>query len=274
MTDIRQHKKYANYLKSLNWIVEEKDGVQYFIKKLFFLSMIKVQRPKKISYEEIKKLSKKHRAFQVIIEPNSFKEADSLVDNGWQVGFPFIPSKTVFVDLKKSEKKILDNFSKDTRYSIRKSEHVKVFEEADLGKFRNLWKKSVNIKRHVLKQKEINALRKSFGKDSLFLTAEDPSSAEAGGISGAIFMVAGDVGYYWYGFVGKEGRKKLSQYKVLWEGIKWAKSRGAKTFDMEGIFDERFPIPAWRGFTKFKKGFGGKVVKYPGAYQKTLLPFK
>jgi lipid II:glycine glycyltransferase (peptidoglycan interpeptide bridge formation enzyme) len=42
---------------------------------------------------------------------------------------------------------------------------------------------------------------------------------------------------------------------------------------MEGIFDERFPIPAWRGFTKFKKGFGGKITKYPGAYQKIILPF-
>jgi len=270
MTDIRQHRKYANYLESLNWIVEEKDGVKYFIKKILFFSVMKVQRPKKINLKHIEKLAKKYRAFQVVIEPRTFKEADELINppagGGWQLGFPFIPSKTVFVDLKKSEKKIFENFTKDTRYSVRKSENVEVSEEPDLTKFRKLWKKSVNIKRHVLKQKEINALHENFGKDSLFLTAEN-------GISGAIFLVAGDVGYYWYGFVGKTGRKKLSQYKVLWEGIKWARARGAKTFDMEGIFDERFPLPAWRGFTKFKKGFGGRVEKFPGAYQKTISPF-
>lgn len=265
MSDIRQHKKYADYLTSLNWIVEKRGGVQYFFKKILFFSAMKVQRPKKIDLIHIQKLAKKNKAFQIVIEPQTFKEADLLIKKGWKLEFPFIPSKTIFVDLKGSEKKIFEKFTKDTRYSIRKSENINIHEENNLKKFRKLWKKSVNIKRHILSGKELAALKENFGKDSLFLLAE-------GGISGAIFLVAGDMGYYWYGFVGKEGRRKLSQYKVLWEGIKWAKARGAKAFDMEGIYDERFPIPAWLGFTKFKKGFGGRVKTFPGAYQKTILP--
>lgn len=266
MNDIRQNKNYANYLKRQNWIVEEKDGVYYYIKKFLFISAIKVQRPKKIDLKYLNLLLKKYRAFQVSIEPKTFAEADKLIEKGWKVNSPFIPSKTVILDLRKSEKNIYESFNKDTRYSIRKSERVNIYEEDDLEKFRNYWKRSVNIKRYVLKTKQMNDLKETFGKDSLFLIAGN-------GSSGGIFLVAGDVGYYWYGFVNEEGRKSLSQYKVLWEGIKWAKTRKAKYFDMEGIFDDRFPITAWLGFTKFKKGFGGSIEKFPGSYQKIILPF-
>lgn len=266
MTDIRQNKKYSEYLKKQNWIVEEKDGVYYYIKKILFFSACKVQRPAKIDLKHIEFLAKKYRAFQVSIEPRTFKEADMLIKKGWQVNSPFIPSKTVILKLNMSDKKLYESFNKDTRYSIRKSESLSVGVEKDLNKFREYWKNSVDLKRHVLTVKQMGDLAEVFGDDCLFLVAED-------GISGGIFLVAGDVGYYWYGFVNKVGRKKLSQYKVLWEGIKWAKGRGAKHFDMEGIFDERFPIPAWRGFTKFKKGFGGSVKKFPASYQKIIIPF-
>lgn len=264
-TDIRQNEKYSQYLKSQNWIVEKKDGVFYYIKKLFFISMIKVQRPKKIDLDYIEKLVKKHRAVQVFIEPKTFKEANGLINKGWQVNFPFLPSKTVILNLTKPEKEIYESFTKDTRYSVRKSERVVLYDEANLEKFRKYWRNSVDIKRHVLKTRQMEDLEKAFGKDCRFVLADN-------GISGAIFLVAGNVGYYWYGFVSKEGRSKLSQYSVLWEGIKWAKGRGAKYFDMEGIFDERFPIPKWKGFSKFKKGFGGSVEKFPAAYQKIFMP--
>ncbi|OGM31404.1 hypothetical protein A2803_05475 [Candidatus Woesebacteria bacterium RIFCSPHIGHO2_01_FULL_44_21] len=267
MTDIRQNRKYAEYLKLQNWIVEEHDGVFYYIKKILFFSVMKLQRPREINYKEIKRLNKKYRAVQVIIEPWSTKEAKELIKKGWQQVDPFIPSKTIILDLSKSEEKIYDSFDKDTRYSIRRMQNVagSMEECKDINLFRKYWKAAVDYKRHVLSTKQLEDLKRIFTKDSLFLIADD-------GVSGGIFLVAGDVGYYWYGFVDKEGRKKLSQYKVLWEGIKWARSRSAKYFDMEGIYDERFPIPTWQGFTKFKLGFGGKVVKYPGAYQKIVLP--
>lgn len=266
MTDIRQNEKYVEYMKSQKWIVEERDGVYYFIKKIFFIALMKVQRPKKVDLNFISELVKKYRIYQVYIEPRTFKEADILIKKGWQVNFPFLPSKTVILDLAKPQTALYESFTKDTRYEIRKSEKVNIRDENDTNKFWKYWKSAVNIKRYVLKEAQINALKDAFGKDCKFMVAED-------GISGAIFLVAGDVGYYWYGFVNKTGRKKLSQYSVLWEGIKWAKSRGAKHFDMEGIFDERFPIPAWRGFTKFKKGFGGEIKKFPAAYKKTIMPF-
>ena len=268
ITDIRQNPNYANYMKTKSWTVVEKDGVYYYIKKILFFALMKVQRPEEIRYKDIEILRKKYKILQIFLEPNTFKEADRLIKKNWKIAFPFVPSKTIFVNLDRPEKKIYEQMTKDTRYSIRKvqSSKLKIKNCEDFIKFRKSWKAAVDFKRYVLSVKDMQDLKKSFGKDSLFILAEN-------GSAGGIFLRAKDTGYYWYGFVSKFGRKNLSQYQVVWEGIKWAKKRGAKYLDMEGIFDERFPIPAWRGFTHFKKGFGGKIKKFPGAYKKMFLPF-
>jgi lipid II:glycine glycyltransferase (peptidoglycan interpeptide bridge formation enzyme) len=96
---------------------------------------------------------------------------------------------------------------------------------------------------------------------------------DANDTSGAIFIVADNMGYYWQAFTNKQGRQSLAQYKIVWEGILWAKKRGARVFDFEGIFDERFPNKSWQGFTHFKKSFGEDEVNYPGCFVKNLLPF-
>jgi lipid II:glycine glycyltransferase (peptidoglycan interpeptide bridge formation enzyme) len=69
-----------------------------------------------------------------------------------------------------------------------------------------------------------------------------------------------------------EGRSTLSQYTLLWNGILWAKKNGYKIFDFEGIFDPRFPDKNWKGFTHFKRSFGGEEVIYPGCYTKLRFP--
>lgn len=90
--------------------------------------------------------------------------------------------------------------------------------------------------------------------------------------AGAIFLLADSIAYYWQAFTSKGGRGKLTQYKIVWEGILWAKKMGAKVFDFEGIYDERFPNKSWLGFTHFKKSFGGYEVEYPGAFIKNRIP--
>ncbi len=77
--------------------------------------------------------------------------------------------------------------------------------------------------------------------------------------------------YYWQAFTGTFGRKNQTQYKIVWEGVLWAKKKGVKVFDFEGIYDERFPNKSWRGFTHFKKSFGGYEVEYPGAFVKNSI---
>ncbi len=269
MKDIRQTSEYANYLSKIGWNIEKIDGTYIFIKKFPFIgSVIKIQRPEKLSFAKIEKLAKKIRSFQIIIEPKNKSDQKKLKMNGFRLSkTPYLPSRTLRIDLTKSKEKIFNQLKKDCRYAIKKNENLefKNYELNDLEKFRNFWKEAVGIKRYVPPLSQLVEMKKSFKEDSLFLTTEN-------GESGAIFLNSGDISYYWQAFTNKVGRKKMYQYRIVWEGISWAKKKKAKLFDFEGIYDSRFPNKSWLGFTHFKKSFGGNEVEYPGCFVKNRLP--
>lgn len=261
--DIRQTKDYARHLEKLGWIVEEKDGIYYFIRKLPLIgSFLKLQRPKTIDLETINTLKKKHRVFKTIIEPNDEEQKTILINAKFkQSTSPYLPSKTVLLDLRKTEDELLNNFKKDVKYALRKTEKIKLSDVEDLAKFRNTWEKSVPFSRYVPSLKNLEVFKTCFDRNFLVLECKEYPA-------GAVFLIGDKTAYYWLAFTSKKGRKALIQYKIVWEGIKWSKKMGAKELDFEGIFDERFPLKSWHGFTHFKKSFGGVEKEYPGAFVK------
>jgi lipid II:glycine glycyltransferase (peptidoglycan interpeptide bridge formation enzyme) len=269
MKDIRQAPAYAKYLRNIGWTTRNINHTYYFIKKIPLLgSVVKLQRPEEIKIKDVLRLAEKHKAFSVIIEPKTELTAKYLVEVGFRPSkSPYLPTKTLQLDLTKTKKDLSNQLKKDARYSIRKAKELRArnCELGDIKKFRNAWKKAVSFKRYVPPVSQLKALKKSFGNNALFLKTETDSA-------GAIFLLADKIGYYWQAFSGQEGRRQLAQYELVWEGILWAKKQGAKVFDFEGIYDERFPNKRWKGFTHFKKSFGGHEVEYPGAFVKSLLP--
>ena len=276
MTDIRQSEEYGNYLKTLGWLIERIDETNYFIKKFPLVgSVLKVQRPGKIDFEVINKLSRKYRTFQVIIEPIDEPQAQTVKNAGYKLSkSPYLPSKTLELDLTKSREEILSQMKKDARLGIKKSGGIDVREVStkDLKNFYDNWKASVPLSRYTPSLNQLLNLKKSFGQNpALFLTSHNDVGKIIGG---AIFTRSShDIAYYWQGFTNSEGRSTLSQYSLVWKGILWAKSQNCKVFDFEGIYDSRFPNKSWLGFTHFKKSFGGNEILYPGAYIKNRLPF-
>ena len=269
MIDIRQTTQYASYLKKNGWIVERHAEIYYFIKKFPVIgSAIKIQRPEEIRIKKIVELAKKYRAFQIIYEPKNDLDAKYLQSCDYKLSkSPYLPSKTLHLDLTKAKEKILKQMKKDARHSIRKTKDLKTKElknKKEIEEFRNAWKKAVGLKRYIPSISQLIALKKSFSQNCLIIITKE-------GTSGAIFLVGDKTAYYWQAFTSIDGRRSLAQYKVVWEGILWAKKKGTKILDFEGIFDERFPNKRWLGFTHFKKSFGGSEVKYPGAYTKFSL---
>ena len=67
-----------------------------------------------------------------------------------------------------------------------------------------------------------------------------------------------------YAASSDSGNKNFAPTLLVWEAILLAKKLKLKAFDFEGIYDERFPKAAesWKGFTKFKEGFGGEKVVF------------
>jgi lipid II:glycine glycyltransferase (peptidoglycan interpeptide bridge formation enzyme) len=276
MIDIRQSIQYANYLKSQGWTVERINKTNYFIKKFSIIgSILKLQRPEKIDFDTINKLCRKYRVFQTIIESISTDQSQKLINNGFKLSkSPYLPSKTLQIDLRQSEKTILGHFKKDSRSAVKRGEvkNTKIIRTpSDIGKWHKAWKKSVNFMRYVPTFDTLINIRNNFDDNNhLFLASHNIVGRIIGG---ALFTkTSHGVAYYWYGFTNDEGRSTLSQYSLLWGGLLWAKKSGCKIFDFEGIYDSRFPNKSWLGFTHFKKSFGGVEVLYPGCYTKFRFP--
>jgi len=301
MIDIRQSQHYANYLKRLGWTVERIGEINYFIRRFPIVgSILKVQRPEEIRYDTIKQLCRKYHVFQVILEPKLMTPIENyhnlLLHHGFKLSkSPYLPTKTLQIDLTQSQKEIFKHFKKDAKSAIKKSfdsseastelsrtSSLRTNREVknaihqyssleDIIRWRDAWKNSVKFNRYVLPVGQLLNLRKSFpGSYSLFLASHNISGRITGGV--LFTRSLHDFAYYWYGFTNYEGRASLSQYSLLYHGILWAKRQGCKVFDFEGVYDPRFPNKGWFGFSHFKRSFGGYEVEYPGCYTKLRLP--
>jgi lipid II:glycine glycyltransferase (peptidoglycan interpeptide bridge formation enzyme) len=270
MTDLRQSSQYGRYMKQIGWQVEQLDGGQAFTKKIPLLgAFIKIQRPEKIPFSKIEKLAKKHRTFCVKIEPCNHGDTEKLRKHGYKEDkSPYAPPKTLQIDLTFPEKEILSQMKKDARYSIRKAKKNKLrLIKVSLKTFHRAWKKHNYRRLWIPPLKWLQALKNSFGKDFFQLTINDPPAA------GIILLKHDQTMYYYYAFSSREGQKLFAPYFLVWEGIKLAKKEVCQIFDFEGIEDPRFKsTKSWRGFTHFKKSFGGKEIEYPGSFKKYRLP--
>ncbi len=259
MSDLRQAPEYAQWMRSIGWQVENK----MFIKKLPLVPwpFIKIQRQKPpIDLAA----AKKYRAIQIKIEPAWGDETDYQ-----KLGFkpdkaPMLPSKTIWLDLRKSAKQLLKEMHYKTRYNLRKfSVEISIRRGDKLTnqqpkKFYLIYKQ--NCKKQRFWGLNFNQLKSWFNcfkkKAYLLLTPE----------GGLIIVIHDNVAYYSHNAATQEGRKKFIPTLLTWEAIKLAKKLGCRLFDFEGIDDKR-----WSGFTRFKKSFGGIEVEYRGSFSKWRL---
>jgi len=279
MSDVRQSKEYAQFIMLLGWQVEKLGQWHVFIKKFPLIgSLIKIQRiTPPIPFKEIEKLAQKHHAFQVVIEPATNHQ--SPITNHQPcyrpLKSPFIPTKTLVLDLKRTEQEIFALFTKNKRRDIRIAERNNLsVQEGTQKQFAELKKKSL-LKRFVLPLgagREIFPLLQAFGPQKAKILLAYPSRLSRKPripLAGTLLLFHDKIAYYWQAASTDEGKKLLAPTLLVWEAIKLAKKKDCEEFDFEGVYDERFPKnKSWIGFTKFKQGFGGKEVVYPAPLTK------
>ncbi|SRR5258708_250325 len=275
MKDIRQTSAWANYLTSIGWKVEHINNYYYFLKRLPILGyLLKVQRPYKIDLKAINKLSKKYKVYKTVIEPiNKFDNPSFKLSKSF-----YLPTKTLQIDLTRSQEQLLKSFSQKTRYNIHLAQrkNIQIIRSKDVNAFTKFWRENFERKRFpfLSQQKNVLALFKAFDKNADLLFAKNNQEI----IAGLLILRTRDIAYYMYAASNTLGRKLFAPTLLTWEAIKLAKNPPTggkcKVFDFDGIYDERFPLKSWIGFTKFKKGFGGKEIEYPGNFVKTKLRFR
>ncbi len=196
------------------------------------------------------------------------------------------PRTTVWIDLTPDEDIILARMKQKWRYNIRlagrKGVVVREGNEADLEKFIELM--------------QVTGERKTFGVHApdyyrtfwrLFASEEGRALlllAEYRGepLAGVMVGRVGRQAYYFYGASGNRHRNLMPSHLLQWEAMRWAKRQGCTRYDLWGVPDEvgidpTTPIPEpptgmW-GVWRFKRGFGGEIVRYVGAWDRAYYPF-
>jgi peptidoglycan pentaglycine glycine transferase (the first glycine) len=95
-----------------------------------------------------------------------------------------------------------------------------------------------------------------------------------------VFAV-GTTAAYISGASSSRHRNLMAPYAVQWAAIQWARSKGCIYYDLWGVPDadeaqleEEFADRSdglW-GVYRFKRGFGGDLVRYAGLWERPLHP--
>ncbi len=98
------------------------------------------------------------------------------------------------------------------------------------------------------------------------------ANVEGEPVAGLILVHFGPTAWYLHGMSRNRHRNRMPNHALQWAAMRWAKARGCTRYDMWGApFRFHAQDPMW-GVYRFKKGFGGRVVRTLGPWDWTPFP--
>jgi lipid II:glycine glycyltransferase (peptidoglycan interpeptide bridge formation enzyme) len=91
-------------------------------------------------------------------------------------------------------------------------------------------------------------------------------------LAGIFVTLLGQEGIYLYGASSNEGRQLMPNHLLQWEAMRWAKAQGATIYDLWGIAESEDPNDPMAGVYRFKRGWGGKMIRYIGSFDYIYSP--
>ncbi|MBI2676412.1 MAG: peptidoglycan bridge formation glycyltransferase FemA/FemB family protein [Candidatus Yanofskybacteria bacterium] len=228
----------------------------------------------------LKDLAEKEKSIFIKAEPLADNIAQVLAEHKFKKSKKEIqPPKTVILDLSKSEDDLLNAMHHKTRYNVKVAEKngIVVKESDDLESFWKLIKKTSKRDKFSSHSKDYyEKLLKFFNDGKEITSGLNLAYYKDQPVAGLILMTHKDTAYYLHGASDYDYRQYMAPYKLHWEVIKklqWASlQKSAKMpivgYDLWGIDSKK-----WPGVTRFKFGWGGKVVEYPGSFDLPISKF-
>jgi lipid II:glycine glycyltransferase (peptidoglycan interpeptide bridge formation enzyme) len=196
----------------------------------------------------------------------------------------FQPRRTLVIDITPDEEDILLAMKSKTRYNIRlagrKGVTVRAGTQEDVSTFNALLSATADRADFGIHEPAYyEAAYRLFvprGCARLLL-----AEAEGDAVAGLMVFALPPRSWYFYGASISAHREKMPTYLLQWEAMRWAKSIGCTTYDMWGIPDEdretledhftQRSDGLW-GVYRFKRGFGGDLVRTVGAWDRVYAP--
>jgi lipid II:glycine glycyltransferase (peptidoglycan interpeptide bridge formation enzyme) len=191
---------------------------------------------------------------------------DALTRAGWRPAAPIQPESTRLVDLRADEEALWGDLRKKWRQYVnaaRRGGYRVVDAEGDrLPEFYAIYRDTAARAGFLIRTEQAyrdvwEAYRP--GGRARLLFAED----RAGVPQATLFLVrSGPRVVEPYGGMTAAGAEARANYLLKWEAIRSSKERGATSYDLWGL--------ATPGIAHFKIGFGGREVRYIGAWDLVL----
>jgi peptidoglycan pentaglycine glycine transferase (the first glycine) len=218
--------------------------------------------------------------------PNTPSFAGTLASLGFQPSPHSVqPRRTIVVNLNGQETEILARMKPKTRYNIglaaKKDVSARAAQTAEeVTAFTTLMRETgqrdnFGVHSADYYQRAYDLFHPA-GQCELFLAYHQSQL-----LAGVMVFALGKRAWYFYGASSSTERQRMAPYLAQWAAMRWAKSRGALVYDLWGIPDEAESFletdfeqrhdGLW-GVYRFKRGWGGQVVRTVGAWDRIYSP--
>ena len=186
------------------------------------------------------------------------------------------PAHTLLTDLSPASEILLAKMHPKTRYNIRLAEKKGV-EIENGAAFDEVWPLfETTAKRDGFHLHPREYYQEMLVRNGTAMKVFLAVARFAGQVVAANIMVdfAGTRTYL-HGASGAEYREVMAPHLLHWTLIQSAKQAGLTSYDWWGVASENAPeYHLWAGITRFKLGFGGRRVSYPGTFDFVLQPWQ
>jgi lipid II:glycine glycyltransferase (peptidoglycan interpeptide bridge formation enzyme) len=256
--------------------------------------------------DETVRLARSRRAAFLRYEPDILMTDERAADldaflksNGFRTAERTLGQRSsVRLDLSPTEDELFAAFSKGHRADVKRGERSGVAvrvgtSEADVNRLHEMLIATTERKTFEYHTAAYyRTMWRLFGDAARLYLAEVDRDV----VAASLVIAWGDTGLYLFAGSTRAGLDSRAGHVLQWHAIRWAKERGAKTWDLWGIADARGRLEMLRasgaaadspemvrleaeakrdpkdGLDRFKKGWGGYVVRNVPAYDRVFIP--
>jgi lipid II:glycine glycyltransferase (peptidoglycan interpeptide bridge formation enzyme) len=196
---------------------------------------------------------------------------------GLEPASPVQMRSSIWVDLTASEEEIMARQKQKTRYNVRLAakkgivvSHGGPEDVADWYRMYEVTAQRDGFVIHSLDYyRSVLEILGSAGLATLLLAHHEGDL-----LAGIVVFVFGAKAQYMYGASSNLKRNLMAPYLLQWEGMRWARDRGAGIYDLWGIPDRLEENEELWGVYRHKRGYGGEIVRYVGAFDIVQTPIR
>jgi len=268
-----QSEEWLDFQKKLGrnaWQIDEVNIIEYVLpvgKTYLYSSRLNFPQNINEFINKAKNLAKKENAIFLKLEFENNINEKLLKEIGFKKSNHVQPLRTLMLDITKSEEELLNEMHPKTRYNIglAQKKGIKIRMSNGEDDFTKFWR----LMLQTSKRDGFKSYPRTYYEEMLEIPGVELFLAEQGNeaIAANIVVFYKNTAIYLHGASNYEYRNLMAMPLLQWHQILEAKKIGCTEYDFWGIDDEK-----WPGVTRFKRGFGGKEITYPGAYDLVFKP--